>query len=172
MMVISVNAQSNSYFSVTYTGYANGKYAFKLVNYQSYDVSYSVSYQNVNVASTSTGWNGGDVNGTPTFYVTAPFNANAVFTFISLTNAGLQNNNPVVVNIATDLPVTFTGPPVITAVTNNYVTIQFTVANQSQMKQYIVRFSRDGGNTWQNVAFVVPDNTQTGKTYSVNVNLN
>ncbi len=68
-------------------------------------------------------------------------------------------------------PVTFVDAPHVIAVYPNYVTVQFAVANQSEMKQYNIQLSNDQGKTWYTAEIVIPDNTVVGATYTVNVNL-
>lgn len=169
---------SNDYISVSYQGYVGGKYIFAIKDLTSHSPSYmnyEFSYQGVNITSTSTGWNGGGIQGTTTLSLTGSFSGTGVFTFWPTTNyGGNPNVQPISINLATinNLPVKFTGAPKVIAVYEDYVTVQFTVADQSQMKQYNVQFSKDQGKTWQTVTVVIPNDAETGYTYSVNVKLN
>ncbi len=181
LLVITMSAFSqaaNDYISVSYQGYINGQYVFAIKDIESHSPSYmnyEFNYKNATITATSTGWNGGGIQGTTTLYLTGAFSQNATFAFWPTTNyGGNPNVNPVTVNMSSisNLPVKFTGAPKVIAVYEDYVTVQFTVADQSQMKQYNVQFSKDQGKTWQTVSVVIPNNAETGYTYSVNVKLN
>jgi len=88
------------------------------------------------------------------------------------TNLGnAQPTNQTIPACSVTTPVVFSASPKVTAIYENYVTVEFKVANEDQIARYNVQFSRDGGKTWETVAVVIPNNTTLNKTYSINVNL-
>jgi hypothetical protein len=142
-------SQSDSYISVTYSGYTNGEYNLVVTDLQSYSVSYSIGFQNVTPTAISGGgypyqW-GGTAEGTYTLSITAPYTSSAVFTFTILTNSGLSNHNPVVVSIPTDLPVTITQFSVQES-KQDQVSVSWTAEMESNVDYYVIQASSDGDN--------------------------
>jgi hypothetical protein len=189
LLPISLFAQhaADKYLDITYEGYVNGQYVFKLVSLQDCkqknpNFNFSIVYQNVTITSVSPANNGNTtyyntIEGQEqVFYFTGAFSPTAKFVFQALTQCDWKGESPQAITINTtttgSLPVKFVNAPKVTHVYEDYVTVEFQVAEESQIKFYNVEFSRDNGKTWEIVAVQMPNNLQSNKTYSLTVKLN
>lgn len=103
-------------------------------------------------------------------------NYKLVIGFATESNDNDQNNSVWLDNVNFEtisaLPVMFTSAPKITPFMDGMVTIQWGVAQESDIKRYNIEVSKDGGKTWTIIAQTIPSSSSMGSCYSVNAKIN